>query len=81
MSAPVRDLREIVREEPLMRARVLQALESGPLTVPELAAVLGRPADEVVLWVMGMRKYGWLAELKDVTPEGYFRYEAIERAS
>ena len=28
---------------------------------------------------MGMRKYGYLAEVKEVTDEGYFQYQAIER--
>ncbi len=28
---------------------------------------------------MGMRRYGHLREVKGVTDEGYFRYEAIEK--
>ena len=28
---------------------------------------------------MGMRKYGYVREDKEVTDEGYFRYQAIER--
>ena len=34
-----RDVREIVRDEPFMRRRILVALAAGPLTVPEIAAV------------------------------------------
>jgi hypothetical protein len=30
-------------------------------------------------WVMGMRRYGWVREIKDVTPEGYFRYQAVQK--
>jgi hypothetical protein len=77
--APDRDLREIIREEPLMRSRILEALADGPHTVPEIAGALGRPTHEAMYWVMGMRRYGWVRELKDVTPEGYFRYGAVPK--
>lgn len=70
-----RDAREIIREEPLVRGRILEALAEGPLTVPEIAAAIGAPEHEVMFWVMGMRKYGRLAELPDVTGEGYYRFQ------
>ena len=38
-----RDVREVVRDEPLMRGRLLELLRDGPLTVPELAAAGGFP--------------------------------------
>ena len=47
MSTMSRDVREIVRDEHLMRRRILQALEDGPLTVPEIAAAIGAPTHEV----------------------------------
>ena len=75
-----RDVREVVRDEPLMRGRLLELLHDGPLTVPELAAAGGFPHDEVMVWMMGLRKYGYVAEQKDVTAEGYFRYAAVERS-
>ncbi len=34
----IRDIREIVREEPLMHPAILEALKAGPLTIPEIAA-------------------------------------------
>ena len=74
-----RDVREIVRDEQIMRRRILAALVDGPLTVPEIAAAVERPTHEVMFWVMGLRKYGWLAEIKEVTDEGYFRYQVVER--
>jgi len=79
MNSLNRDLREVVREEPVMRAQILQLLHDGPLTVPEIATALGCPTHEVVFWVMGMRRYGHLREVKGATDEGYFRYEAIAR--
>ena len=29
---------------------------------------------------MGMRRYGWLREIKGSESDGYFRYQAEERA-
>jgi predicted Rossmann fold nucleotide-binding protein DprA/Smf involved in DNA uptake len=74
-----RDIREVVRDEQVMRRRILAALADGPLTVPEIAAAVERPTHEVMFWVMGLRKYGWLAEIKEVTDEGYYRYQVVER--
>jgi hypothetical protein len=76
-----RDVREVVREEPVMRARILAALDTGPMTVPEIAATIDAPTHEVVFWVMGMRRYGWLAEVKGSVEDGYFRYERTGRVS
>ena len=77
--APGREIREIIREEPLMRGRILEALAGGPQTVPEIAAAIGRPSHEAMYWVMGMRRYGWVREIKEVTPEGFFRYQAVQK--
>ena len=60
MNAPDREIREVIREEPVMRARILELLGDGPRTVPEIAEAIGAPTHEVVFWVMGMRRYGWL---------------------
>ncbi len=81
MSTTNRDLREVIREEPVMRVRILAAMQDGPKTVPEIAVALGAPTHEVVFWVMGMRRYGWLAEIKGATVDGYFQYEPTGRVS
>jgi DNA-binding IclR family transcriptional regulator len=75
-----RELREIVREEPLVRSTLLDALAEGPLSVPELAAAAGFPPDEVMIWIMGLRKYGYVAEQPDVGADGYYRYAAAGRS-
>jgi len=79
MGTPDREIREIIRDEHIMRNRILKVLENEPRTIPEIAEALGRPTAEVTFWVMGMRKYGYVAELKEVTDEGYYQYQAIER--
>jgi hypothetical protein len=74
-----RDVREIVRDEQSMRAPILKALESGPMTIPQIAEAVGKPTHEVVFWVMGLRKYGWIAEIKEADDDGYFPYQAVPR--
>ena len=81
MPATIRDLREVVREEPVMRRRILAALDAAPLTVPEIAAAIDAPTSETLIWVMGMRRYGWLAEVKGAAEDGFFRYEPTGRVS
>ena len=75
-----REIREVVREEMAMHGAILAALKDGPRTVPEIAEAIGAPTREVVIWVMGMRRYGWLSEIKGSEGDGYFRYQAEERA-
>jgi predicted Rossmann fold nucleotide-binding protein DprA/Smf involved in DNA uptake len=81
MPATNRDPREVMREEAVMRPRILAALADGPLTVPEIAVAIGAPAHETVFWVMGLRRYGWLAEIKGSDSDGYFRYQPTGRVS
>lgn len=77
---PHRDIREVVREEPLVRRRIVEAIGAEGRSVPEIAAAIGRPEPEVLLWVMGMRRYGYLREIKAVGDDGFFRYEPGPRA-
>jgi hypothetical protein len=79
MSAANRDVREIVREESFMRARILEVLADGPHTIPEIAAALGRPTHEAMFWVMGMRRYGQVRDVKEAVVDGYFRYQAVQK--
>jgi len=79
MSAPNREVREIVREETFMRIRILEALANGPLTVPEIAEAIGRPTHEAMYWVMGMRRYGQVRDAKEGAVDGYFRYFAVSK--
>lgn len=77
---PLRDVREVIRDEHVMRPRILAAVTTGPLTVPQIAEAIGYPEREVVFWVMGMRKYGHLLEVKpdDDEDDGFFRYRPTE---
>jgi predicted Rossmann fold nucleotide-binding protein DprA/Smf involved in DNA uptake len=79
MTTTLRDPREIIREEPMMHSPILWALRAGPLTVPEIAEHIGQPANEVLFWVMGMRRYGHIVEVEDANDEGYFRYASVHQ--
>jgi predicted Rossmann fold nucleotide-binding protein DprA/Smf involved in DNA uptake len=81
MPATNRDPREVMREEAVMRPRILAAVADGPLTVPEIAVAIDAPPHETVFWVMGLRRYGWLAEIKGSDSDGYFRYQPTGRVS
>lgn len=76
-----RDPREVIREEAVARPRILAALAGGPLTIPEIAEAIGSPSHEVVFWIMGLRRYGWVAEIKGSEGDGYFRYQPTGRSS
>ena len=47
MSAANREIREVIRDEHLMRNRILKVLASDSRTIPEIAEKLGRPTSEV----------------------------------
>ncbi|MGQ9824313.1 MAG: MarR family transcriptional regulator [Desulfotomaculales bacterium] len=72
-----RDLREVIREEMLVKDRILEILREGPKTVPEIAAAPGRPPYEAMLWVMGLRKYSLVAEAGGPGEDGYYLYRAL----
>jgi hypothetical protein len=61
-----------------MHRLILQALDTGPLTVPQIAEAIGQPSDEVLFWVMGMRRYRKVVELPEPDDDGYFQYAAMD---
>jgi hypothetical protein len=79
MSEQLRDPREIMRDEMIMRDQVLAALRDGPMTVPEIAESMGFPVVEVMYWVMAARKYGYIEESKEPTEDDYYQYALVEK--
>ncbi len=76
--ARLRDRREVIREEPAMHASIVRALAEGPLTIPQIAVAIGEPPNEVLLWVMGMRRYRQVVEVPDADDEGFFLYALVQ---
>jgi len=75
----LRPVREVIRDEHSMKAPILKALGNGPRTIPQIAEAIGKPTREATIWVMGLRKYGWVMEIKEVDDEGYFPYALVPR--
>jgi len=74
MKTNLRNLREILRDEMVMRDRIASLLKEGNKTIPELVEALGTPGNEVVCWLMGMRRYGLVEEVGRPNEDGYFEY-------
>jgi hypothetical protein len=74
---PLREIIEVIRDEPLMHRPILDAVAGGPLTIPEIAAAIGAPTEETVYWVMGMRRYALIVEIGDENEDGYYSYTAV----
>lgn len=65
-----------LKEQTTIRKAIREALAKGPVTVPELAAAIQFPAEQVFWHLMGMRKYGLVRETGDA--EQYVRYGLVE---
>jgi hypothetical protein len=79
MSTTRRDMREVMRDEMIMRDRIFAILQDGTMSIPEISKALGAPAHETVYWVMAMRRYGMIEEVGRPDIDGYFKYEFKEQ--
>ncbi|MGA9049487.1 MAG: MarR family transcriptional regulator [Dehalococcoidia bacterium] len=70
---------EVLRDEMYMRDRIIGILAKGPKTISEIAGELGYPSDEVLKWVMAMRRYGVITELPKARADDYYRYKLREQ--
>jgi len=52
----------LLRDQKQMQQSICQFIRENPKTVPEIAAEIGKPADQVLWFVMAMRKYGIVVE-------------------
>ena len=74
MEGGKRDLGEVIRDEMVMKDRIVSLLREEAKTIPEIAEALACPVREVAFWVMAMRRYGSLEELPKAKADDYFRY-------
>lgn len=70
-----RDIGEVMRDGMIMRDRITTLVSEAPRTIPEIAAALEHPANEVMYWVMTMWRYGSLEEVGKPDVEGYYKYK------
>jgi hypothetical protein len=71
---PKRGLTEVLRDEMVMKDKIVDLLREEPKTIPEIAEALGYPSHEVLLWVMALWRYGTVVEVEKKRTEEYFQY-------
>jgi len=74
----VRNLVETVKDEMVMREKILSELVQGPQTIPQLASALDVPSSEVMFWVMAMWRYGFVEEIGKPDSEGYCKFQPVK---
>ena len=74
-----RNLGEVLRDEMFMRDRITKILAQGPKTIAEIAGGLDCPSDEVLIWVMGMRRYGVITEMPKARADDYYQYKLRDK--
>lgn len=72
-----RDLIERNRQRVATRRAIIGALKTGPKTVPQLSAQTGIPTHEALWCVMGLKKYGEVAEGEE--QDSYLEYQLISK--
>ncbi len=72
---PKRGLAEIMRDEMVMKDKIIDLLRDEPKTVCEIAEVMECPSHEVMLWVMAMWRFGTVVEVEKGRTEEYFKYK------
>jgi hypothetical protein len=60
--ARIEKAKEAVKTQSALIKKIRAQLESGPQTVPQIAAATGLDSAQVLLYVSGLRKYGALSE-------------------
>jgi predicted Rossmann fold nucleotide-binding protein DprA/Smf involved in DNA uptake len=65
---------EVLRDEMIIRERIIDLLREEPRTIPEISEALGHPSHEVMMWVMAMRRYGILIEIPKSRADDYYHY-------
>lgn len=66
----------LLKEQKAIRRQICQPTRAEPKTVPELAAITGIPAHEVLWHITAMKKYGLVVET-GMCGE-YFLYQRVE---
>ena len=73
-----RDIDEVMRDEMVMKNRILSLLSEESKTIPEIAVALEHPSSDVMFWVMAMWRYGYLEEVGKPDGDGYYKYQPVK---
>jgi len=66
----------LLKEQKALRRQICQPTRDEPKTVPEIAAITGIPANEVLWQITAMKKYGLVVET-GMCGE-YYLYQKVE---
>ena len=72
---PKRGLAEIMRDEMVMKDKIIDLLRDEPKTISEIAEAMACPSHEVMLWVMAMWRFGTVVEVEKGRTEDHFKYK------
>ena len=79
MNTAKRNMREIMRDEMIMKDRIRAILEDGPKTILEIAEEMDHPSYEVTIWLFAMRRYGEVEAVGRPDVDGYYQYELVKK--
>jgi predicted transcriptional regulator len=68
-------VKENLKEFNRMKRAIRQALDEGPMTIPELAGKLGIDSADATYYVMSLRKYGLITVGEQDDMDEYFYYQ------
>ncbi len=72
-----RDTAEAMRDEMMMKDKILALLKDDPGTIPEIAQALECSTSSVVYWIMAMWRYGSVEAVGKPDDKGYYRYRPV----
>ena len=75
--APPKELQERLKEQNEIKKKILEALKTGPKTVPEIAKETGIDTYTVFWYLMTYLRYKHI-EPVEKTDEGYWKYKWVE---
>ena len=72
-----RDTAEVMRDEMVMKEKIISLLTEDARTIPEVAAILECSTHSAMLWMMAMWRYGFIEETGKANADGYFKYQPV----
>jgi len=73
-----RNITEVMKDEMIMKGKILSSLSAKPKTIPEIAEALEVPSEEIMFWVAALWRYGALEEVGKPDSDGYYSYQPTQ---
>ncbi len=72
----VTQVQALLKEQKDIRRQIAQAMGDEPKTVPEIAAVSGLPAEQILWHIIAMKKYNLVVETGQ--SDDYYLYQQVK---